>query len=213
MADTLVHRVTTGLDLATGRPAVPVALDLVMPDHALLDPHSDTESNTGSDAGADGEAYLAGYGPIPAGLARELVADSLDAGLKTWLRRLYAHPLTGRLVAMDADRRLFPRRLGELIGLRDRYCRTPWCNAPIRHRDHIRPAHQGGATSQANGQGLCAQCNHAKQAPGWTTRPLDRPGGTHTVEITTPTGHTYRSQAPPAPGTGLELRLDLRFAA
>ena len=57
-------------------------------------------------------------------------------------------------------------------------------------------AADGGPTSGDNGQGLCEACNHAKQAPGWRARPS--PGaGPHTIETTTPTGHTYRSQAPP----------------
>jgi hypothetical protein len=204
MADELIRRVTGATADPTGTPVVPVAVNLVMSERALLDPTSD---------GTDEEAELDGYGPLPAGLARELVADSLDAGCQVWLRRLYAQPLTGRLVAMDADRRLFPAQLADFIGLRDRFCRNPWCNARIRHRDHIRPAEAGGRTSAENGQGLCQQCNHAKQAPGWHFQTIPDPSGTHTVEITTPTGHTYHSTAPPAPGTGVELKVDLRFAA
>ncbi|MDQ6752497.1 MAG: hypothetical protein M3017_03565, partial [Actinomycetota bacterium] len=49
--------------------------------------------------------------------------------------------------------------------------------------------------------GLCERCNQAKEAPGWSSRP--RPGPRHTVETRTPTGHTYRSTAPPLPGTTL----------
>jgi hypothetical protein len=207
MADTLVARALTGTS-ADDQPVVPVAVNLVMSDRALLDPAGE---------GFDDEAHLDGYGPVPAGYARELIADSLDAGLRVWLRRLYAHPLTGRLVAMDTDRRLFPQQLADFIGLRDRFCRNAWCNARIRHRDHARAAADGGATSAENGQGLCEQCNHAKQAPGWHTRVVFRPGGRHTVETTTPTGHTYDSTAPPAPGTGLPVdlpyRIDLTFAA
>jgi hypothetical protein len=207
MADTLVHCLTTGSGTAAGKPVVPVAINLVMSDRALLDPAGPGNQDS------DEDAELEGYGPIPAGLARELIADCLDAGSRVWLRRLFADPLTGRLTGMDADRRLFPKQLADFIGLRDRFCRNPWCNARIRHRDHIDPAADGGTTSAENGQGLCEQCNHAKQALDWRTRVIDDPFGTHTVEITTPTGHTYRSTAPPAPGTGLEIRLDLSFAA
>ncbi|HEX4687840.1 MAG TPA: HNH endonuclease, partial [Actinomycetes bacterium] len=44
-------------------------------------------------------------------------------------------------------------------------------------------------------------CNYTKEAPGWQTRPApgSRPGA-HQVEITTPTGHRYRSRPPPQPG-------------
>ncbi|MGH8971552.1 MAG: HNH endonuclease, partial [Actinomycetes bacterium] len=109
------------------------------------------------------------------------------------------HPDTGRLVAMDSRRRTFPAPLRRFLVLRDQTCRTPWCGAPIRHADHVQPAHADGPTSTANGQGLCEACNHTKQAPGWHTRP--GPGGAgHTVTITTPTGHTYTSRPPPPPG-------------
>ncbi|MEV8133544.1 hypothetical protein AB0O54_20675, partial [Pseudarthrobacter oxydans] len=53
-----------------------------------------------------------------------------------------------------------------------------------------------------NGQGLCEACNHTKETPGFSARPV--PGPRHTVELKTPTGHTYHSTAPPPPGTGLD---------
>jgi len=181
MADTLVARVT-GAPTVDGRPVVPVAINLVMTDVALL-------------TGAHDSAHLDGYGAVPAGLARELVADNLDAGSKVWLRRLYTSPETGELVAMDSSARLFRGGLRTIVQLRDQFCRTPWCNAPIRHGDHAVAVADGGETSAAGGQGLCAGCNYAKEAVGWRARP--RPGPAHTVETETPTGHTYRSTAPP----------------
>jgi hypothetical protein len=67
--------------------------------------------------------------------------------------------------------------------------------------DHVIPHHDGGKTTAANGAGLCEACNHTKETPGWKARP--RPGPRHTIELTTPTGHTYHSTAPPLPGTAL----------
>lgn len=198
MADTLVRRLTGAATDAEDRPIVPVAINLVMSDQTLL-------------GSSDDPVELEDHGSIPADLARELVADALDARSKVWLRRLYAHPLSGRLVAMDSDRRLFPRQLGQFLRLRDRFCRSPWCNARIRHRDHVHPAADGGETSASNGQGLCEACNQTKTLPGWSALACDDSGGTHTVVLTTPTGHRYRSKAPPAPGSG--IRLDLRFAS
>jgi hypothetical protein len=84
----------------------------------------------------------------------------------------------------------------KFLRFRDRTCRTPWCDAPVRHSDHAQPAAAGGPTTITNTQGLCQACNHAKQAPGWTAQP--RPGPIHTIETTTPTGHTHTSQPPPA---------------
>ncbi|APX00635.1 hypothetical protein BWQ92_01890 [Arthrobacter sp. QXT-31] len=121
--------------------------------------------------------------------------------LKIWLRRLYTAPDTGDLVAMDSKRRLFPPPLRRFIQVHDDTCRTPYCDAPIRHHDHIIPWHNNGPTSITNGAGLCEACNHTKELPGWKAQP--RPGPRHTIEITTPTGHTYHSTAPPLPGTSL----------
>ncbi|MDR6558834.1 5-methylcytosine-specific restriction endonuclease McrA [Arthrobacter pascens] len=121
--------------------------------------------------------------------------------LKVWLRRLYTEPETGDLVGMDSRRRLFPPPLRRFIQIRDDTCRTPYCDAPIRHLDHIIPWHDDGPTSLANGAGLCEACNHTKELPGWKAQP--RPGPRHTIESTTPTGHSYRSTAPPLPGSSL----------
>uniref|UniRef100_UPI0036F28F21 HNH endonuclease n=1 Tax=Mycobacterium simulans TaxID=627089 RepID=UPI0036F28F21 len=45
--------------------------------------------------------------------------------------------------------------------------RTPYCDAPIRHRDHARPRSRGGPTTADNGRGLCQRCNYVKESPGW----------------------------------------------
>ncbi|MCC9204408.1 HNH endonuclease [Arthrobacter sp. zg-Y769] len=182
MADTLVERVTG----QAGAGQVKVEVQLVMSDRTLV--------------GGDSEpAFVPGYGPVPAQWARDLVRDK---PAERWIRRLYAKPATGQLVAMDSRARLFPASLGRFIAARDQTCRMPWCGAPIRNVDHIRPHQDGGATSTENGQGLCEACNQAKEASGWKARTVDPPGPNppHTVETTTPTGHTYRSTAPPLPG-------------
>ncbi len=181
MADTLVERLT-GQARAD---AVPVMVNLVMTDATLL-------------SGAAEPGHVAGYGPVPAQTVRDLVRTSDRA----WLRRLFTRPTSGQLAAIETSTRHFPQTLATLIALRDQTCRTPWCDAPIRHTDHVDPAAAGGATSYVNGQGLCEACNLAKEAPGWRSRvePLLSRAGPHTVTITTPTGHTYTSRAPDPPG-------------
>ena len=106
---------------------------------------------------------------------------------------------------MDARSRAFPASLGLFIDLRDRSCRTPWCDAPIRHRDHVVPDHAGGPTSAGNGQGLCEACNQAKEAPGFTARASD---DGRTVVTTLPTGHQVRSRAPALPPGDPPVRID-----
>ncbi|MDF9752768.1 HNH endonuclease signature motif containing protein [Arthrobacter sp. ES3-54] len=159
----------------------------------------------------------AGGSPGPGSPSRPRAASGADENAFTvWLRRLYTHPGTGELVAIDSRARIFPPGLRRFIQTRDDTCRTPYCDAPIRHLDHIIPWHHGGPTTQANGAGLCEACNHTKENPGWRARPAraqhadSGPGpaagpghsrNRHTLELTTPTGHTYHSTAPPLPGT------------
>ena len=162
---------------------------------------TDTQLFGTSDA-SEGTAHLDRYGPIDADLARQIVKDS-D---RVWLRRLYADPDSGQLVAMDSKRRCFPDGLKTLIRLRDQTCRTPCCGAPIRHTDHITDYAHAGATAYLNDQGLCQACNHAKQDNWWA-----RPGPHGTIEITTSTRHVYRSHPPdppPRPDDGLGDGLD-----
>ncbi|BCW67665.1 HNH endonuclease [Arthrobacter sp. NicSoilB4] len=203
MADALVERTTGTPGGITG-----IEIQLVLTDRTLL--HGDSEP-----------ARLPGYGIVPAGWARQLLTGAgnpaeasggskgSDTGadtasrqaLNVWLRRLYTAPGTGELTAMDSRARIFPPGLRRFIQVRDNTCRTPYCDAPIRHLDHIIPWHHGGQTTHTNGAGLCEACNHIKETPGWTVRP--GPGPRHAIEVTTPTGHSYRSTAPPLPGTML----------
>jgi 5-methylcytosine-specific restriction endonuclease McrA len=183
MADTLVERVT-------GRPAEtpePVAVNLVLSDETLL----------GDD---DSPAVIEDYGPIPASVARNLVADALsDEQSKATLRRLYRHPKTGALVGMESRSRRFPKSLAKFIRLRDQSCRTPYCDAPIRHLDHAQPRNRDGPTNAHNGRGACERCNYDKESPGWHVTTGEQ-NGVHTTEFVTPTGARYRSSAPRAPG-------------
>jgi hypothetical protein len=210
MADDLVERVTGTPGGITG-----IELQLVMTDRTLFQ--------------GDGEpARLPGYGVVPGGWARSIInrggsapatsvprastpgastagAAAREQAFKMWIRRLYTAPATGELVAMDSRARLFPAGLRRFIEARDDTCRTPYCDAPIRHLDHIVPWYGGGATTQVNGAGLCEACNHTKEAPGWKAHPSTGPnaaGATrHAIHLTTPTGHSYQSTAPPLPGT------------
>ncbi|MBU8834669.1 HNH endonuclease, partial [Mycolicibacterium goodii] len=85
-------------------------------------------------------------------------------------------------VAMEAKARLFPKGLAAFIGLRDQTCRTPYCNAPIRHRDHAVPRRDGGPTNATNGLGTCEACNYAKETPGWTVTTTVTTDGEHVAE-------------------------------
>ena len=129
MADTLVERVT-GQAVATD---VNVEVGIVLPVAALVDPER------------GGAAEVSGYGPLPAEIAHDILGDT--AG-RRWWRRLFTGP--GGLIGADPRRRGFDGVLARLIRIRDRdRCRDPFCDAPIRHVDHIQPHRAGGPTSGA----------------------------------------------------------------
>jgi hypothetical protein len=184
MADTAFERIT-------GQPAEvadAVAVDVVITDETLL-------------GGDDEPAMLPGYGPIPAAVARRLVDKAVsDERSRATLRRLYRHPKSSQLVAMESRSRCFPKGLATFIELRDQTCRTPFCDAPIRHHDHAEPRHRDGPTSAENGLGECERCNYVKEAPGWRVTAGSDENGVHTAVFETTTGHRYRSTSPPAPG-------------
>lgn len=110
---------------------------------------------------------------------------------------------------MNSKRRTFRGKLRQLIVLRDQTCSTPWCDAPIAHADHIRPARRGGDTSGANAQGLCAACNYTKEAPRWRADLLTH--DSHRIEITTPTGHRYETGPPRQPGDPPMVSIEQRL--
>lgn len=187
MADTLFERVT-------GRAAdapVPITVNVVISDEALL-------------GLSDATAAVQDYEPIPAAVARRMITEAIAAQGWAELRRLYAAPESGALVAMDSRSRTFPEGLTQFVRLRDQTCRTPYCDAPIRHVDHAEPHARHGRTNALNGRGACERCNYVKEQRGWKVRTLFDPGGRHVAEHTTPTGATYRSTAPPIAG-GLRI--------
>ncbi|GAB2534095.1 DUF222 domain-containing protein [Brachybacterium huguangmaarense] len=116
--------------------------------------------------------------------ARSAADPPLTDETMTLLRRLFAHPTTGQLVAVESRARAFPAGLARYLRLRDVSCRTPYCDASIRHLDHVRPWAEGGATSAANGEGLCAHCNLVKELLG-TVTPV---GGGHASGTETDAG-------------------------
>jgi Domain of unknown function (DUF222)/HNH endonuclease len=178
IADTLINRLG-GLSRTT--PA-PTAIKLIVSAETLL--------------GDDHEpGYVLGAGYLPASVSRRLAASGA-AHTRSTIQRLFAMPVTGALIAMESASSFFRNALADFIDLRDRRCRSPFCNAPVRHHDHVVPRVNGGFTTADNGQGLCEGCNYAKESPGWRHEPVADPLAVTTIVVTTPTGHEHRSRAP-----------------
>ena len=152
MADTLVERLTGQATAA----AVPLEVQVVMPAETLL---GVTGPSGGAGALGGEPAVLPGGHPVPAAFARHLVSVCADAceraGLSLALRRLFTSADASQLVAMASRRPVFEGQLRRFLTARDQVCRTPWCDAPIRHGDQVVPDRAGGPTTAGNGQGLC----------------------------------------------------------
>ena len=128
---------------------------------------------------------LVGYGPIPAGLAREIAADG------TW-RRLLTDPASGALLDHGRTTYTPPAALADFVRARDVYCRAPICRqlAATADLDHAVAFDDGGSTSDRNLYSGCRHHHRTKtHAPGWHVE--QHPDGR--VTWMTPTGHTYTS--------------------
>jgi hypothetical protein len=133
--------------------------------------------------GADDQpAELAGYGPIPASVARRLAAHG------TW-RRLLTDPVSGAVLDYGTTRYRPPPDLIEMVHARDRTCRWPGCHHPASRTqtDHLTPAAAGGTTSAGGLGAECWPCHLAKTHTGWAVEQPE-PGR---FEWTAPDGHSY----------------------
>jgi hypothetical protein len=130
----------------------------------------------------DQPAELAGYGPIPASVARRLAAHG------TW-RRLLTDPVSGAVLDYGTTRYRPPPDLIEMVHVRDRTCRWPGCHYPAARTqtDHTTPAAAGGATSTGGLGAECWPCHVAKTHTGWQVE-QPKPGR---FEWTAPDGHRY----------------------
>lgn len=135
---------------------------------------------------------LAGYGPIPADMARAIAQDG------TW-RRILTDPSTGVLVERgDATYRPGADLTGTVIA-RDVTCVYMGCGQPgwrceLDHREPFDPAR--AAADQTTADNLDARCKHhhdLKGTGGWTARRL--PSGAS--EWTDPFGVTFTRLAIP----------------
>ena len=154
-------------------------------------------------------ARIEGYGTASAEVLREelrgplgaaLTADAEDVmgpdgpALHAVMRRLYTHPRTGELVAVESRARAFPAALARFIRWRDQTCRAPYCDASIRQIDHILAHAAGGDTCLDNGQGLCAHCNGKEQQTRTVQRVVEPGTDGHVVEWISRAGTRRRTR-------------------
>lgn len=146
---------------------------------------------------ADNPGELAGFGPIPAEMARELAAAA-----RRWRTGLVDEH-TGQLKDLSAAYR--PRRLlARFVQARDRTCCFPGCRQPARRcdLDHTVPHEQGGATVAGNLGPLCRFHHRLKTHTSWS---LSQPEPGLFLWVS-PTGRVHHFRAPPPTEYHLTLR-------
>jgi hypothetical protein len=109
---------------------------------------------------------LAGYGPIPAAVARDLAAGG------TW-RRILTDPESGRPLDYGTTRYRPPAHLTGLVITRDQTCQFPGCRVPahrcdLDHNVPYDPTTGTGPTSETNLDPKCRRHHQIKQTPGWS---------------------------------------------
>ncbi|MGI8881371.1 MAG: HNH endonuclease signature motif containing protein, partial [Jatrophihabitans sp.] len=106
---------------------------------------------------------LAGYGPIPAQMARRIADDETG----TW-RRLITDD-HGRLVDYGRQTYRPPARLAAFIIARDQTCTFTSCTRPAVacDLDHLRSAKDGGPTCEGNLHPLCRRHHRCKHQTDW----------------------------------------------
>jgi hypothetical protein len=137
---------------------------------------------------AENPGELAGYGAIPASVAREIAADA------KW-KRFITEPLTGNLLDFGRESYLPPQALKDFLIARDRRCRFPGCrrSAHLSDLDHAQSWETGGETSLQNLGALCRRHHRLKTHGGWKIESFSDGSCTWT----SPAGKSFFSPARP----------------
>ena len=158
-ADLLAAALTGKLVIGDAEAADLVQSTPVTPGKPLITVSVPYPTLTGAD---DEPCEIAGYGPIPAHLARDIAADAV------W-KRLVTDPLSGAV--LDHGRTTYrpPAALADFVRARDAVCRHPRSRraATACELDHVIPWDPDGATNEADVATLCAAHHDLKERSGW----------------------------------------------
>jgi hypothetical protein len=135
---------------------------------------------------SENPGQLAGYGAIPASVARTLASDG------KW-KRFITDPQTGALLDYGRETYQPPQALIDFLIARDRTCRFPGCrrSAALSDLDHAQSWEEGGTTSLDNLGALCRRHHLLKTHGGWGIE--SRADGSCTW--TSPLGKIYQTPA------------------
>ena len=136
----------------------------------------------------DEPAMLDGHGPIPASMARTLVAEGA-----TSFRRVLVDPRDGAPLEIGRDSYRIPPAMRRWLRLRDGKCPFPGCSNQSldNEADHLLAWADGGTTGITNLGQPCPKHHKLKHSTGWTPTPAtkDTPPG-----WTSPSGRHYASE-------------------
>ncbi|MDQ0921914.1 hypothetical protein QF038_000422 [Pseudarthrobacter sp. W1I19] len=133
-------------------------------------------------------ANLDGYGPIPASMARRLVANGA-----TSFYRVLVDPRDGAPLEIGRTSYRVTKAMRNWLRLRDGKCSFPGCsNSSLDNEaDHLLAWHKGGTTGISNLGQPCPKHHKLRHTTGWTPTPATKnepPGWT------SPTGRHYKSE-------------------
>nr|WP_050767146.1 HNH endonuclease signature motif containing protein [Pseudarthrobacter chlorophenolicus] len=138
----------------------------------------------------DEPADLDGYGPVPAAMARKIVADGA-----TSFYRVLVDPRDGAPLEIGRTSYRLSEAMKRWIRMRDGHCTFPGCTNPSTDNDtdHLTAWQHNGTTGVSNLAQLCPKHHRLKHNGGWT------PTAATTTEPpgwTSPTGRHYLGQHP-----------------
>ncbi|MDQ0826509.1 hypothetical protein QFZ60_002682 [Arthrobacter sp. B2I5] len=136
----------------------------------------------------DEPAVLDGLGPIPASMARKLVADGADS-----FYRVLVDPRDGAPLEIGRTRYRLPETIKQWIRMRDGKCTFPGCSnrTPDNDIDHLTAWDHGGTTGTSNLAQLCPKHHRLKHARSWNPDPATENGS---PGWTSPTGRHYKPE-------------------
>jgi hypothetical protein len=137
---------------------------------------------------AEEPAMLDGYGPIPASMARNLVASGADS-----FYRVLVDPRDGAPLEIGRSSYRVSKAMRNWLRLRDGKCPFPGCSnhSLDNEADHILAWHQGGTTGISNLGQPCPKHHKLRHTSGWKPTPATK---TAPPGWTSPSGRHYKSE-------------------
>ncbi|WHP60746.1 DUF222 domain-containing protein [Arthrobacter sp. KFRI-F3372] len=136
----------------------------------------------------DEPAMLDGYGPIPASMARDLIANGAES-----FHRVLVDPRDGAPLEIGRSSYRVTKAMRNWLRLRDGQCPFPGCSNPSldNEADHLLAWHHGGTTGISNLGQPCPKHHKLRHTSRWKPTPAtkNQPPG-----WTSPTGRHYTSE-------------------